>query len=70
MCVCSSHLQVSPDPSLWRHWPIFSLFMRAPCVSPGEAHHLPGKTYGTAGIWAPAVGPLRAISKSLGIKVI
>lgn len=44
--------------------------MNACWESPEEASHVPEKTYGSAGIQTPAVGPVRALSESLGIKGI
>lgn len=44
--------------------------MSACWESPEEASHVPGKTYGAAGMQAPAVGLVRGLSESLGIKGI
>lgn len=68
MCVWTSPAAFPHIPSLLRPWPVFGLFMSACWESPEEASNVPGKTYGTAGIQTPAVGPVRALSESLGIK--
>lgn len=67
-CVWTTPAALPHIPSLLSPWPVFGLFMSTCWESPEEASDVPGKTYGTAGMQTPAVGPVRAPSESLGIK--
>lgn len=47
---------------------VFGLFSRACWENLEDTNVVPEKTYGTVGIWTPALGPVRELSESLGIK--